>query len=57
MFQGVYHGSVKHPPDLINVLERSWKQGLDKIIITVGQLDEVNEAVKIAQTDGMTSNY
>jgi len=48
MFQGNYHGSQKHPADLQNVLERAWSNGMDKMIITVGQLSESEEALKIA---------
>lgn len=52
MYQGLYHGSQKHPSDLDIVLERSWKSGLDKIIITVGCLDDRQKAVDIALKDG-----
>ena len=33
MYQGEYHGSKKHKPDLDAFLERAWKHGLDKIMI------------------------
>lgn len=52
MFQGVYNGSQKHPDDLNIVLERSWANGLDKIIVTVGTLNDTADAVKITQKDG-----
>ena len=41
MFKGFYNGSQKHPADLNNVLERSWKNGVDKIIVTAGSLDDI----------------
>lgn len=53
MFQGIYNGSQKHPNDLDIVLERSWNSGLAKIIITVGTITDTDEAVKIAQKDGI----
>lgn len=52
MYQGVYHGSQKHQPDLDKVLERSWKNNLSKIIITAGNVEESKKALEIARTDG-----
>lgn len=52
MFQGVYNNSQKHPNDLNTVLDRSWQRGLDKIIITVGTINDIPETVKIAEQDG-----
>lgn len=57
MFQGIYNGSQKHPNDLDIILDRSWANGLDKIIITVGTINDTEDAVKIAQKDGMRSRY
>lgn len=51
MYQGIYNRSKKHEPDLDNVLERSWKGGLDKIILTGGSLSDAGEALKLANTD------
>lgn len=53
MFRGSYNGSQKHPDDLDIVLKRSWTNGLEKIIITVGTISDVEDAFKIAQKDGM----
>lgn len=53
MFRGIYNGSQKHPNDLDTVLKRSWTTGLEKIIITVGTITDIDEAAKIAQTDGI----
>ncbi|XP_050295866.1 deoxyribonuclease TATDN1 isoform X2 [Anthonomus grandis grandis] len=51
MYQGIYNGSKKHEPDLTHVLKRSWKSGLEKIIITGGSLKESKEAIELAKTD------
>lgn len=52
MFQGLYNGTQKHEPDLNFVLNRAWAIGMEKMIITVGRLNEIDEAVKIASLDG-----
>lgn len=54
MFQGIYNGSQKHPNDLDIVLNRSWCNGLEKIIITVGTITDTEDAAKLAQKDGIT---
>ncbi|XP_076657106.1 deoxyribonuclease TATDN1 [Halictus rubicundus] len=51
MYQGIYHGSQKHQPDLNKVLERSWNNDLSKIIITAGNIEESKKAIEIARTD------
>lgn len=51
MYQGVYHGSQKHLPDLDKVLERSWNNNISKIIITAGNIEESKKALEIARTD------
>lgn len=53
MFNGIYNGSQKHPDDLDIVLQRSWSNGLDKIIVTVGCLNDTEQAAKITENDGM----
>lgn len=52
MFKGFYNGSSKHPPDLDQVLKRSWRQGLQKIIVTVGSSEDHEDALKIVSQDG-----
>lgn len=52
MYEGVYNGKKKHKEDLEDVLERSWKNGLKKIIITSGSLDDSIKALKIASING-----
>ena len=52
MYQGEYHGKTKHKPDLDKVLERSWQNGLDKMIITGGSLEDAKKALEVARTSG-----
>lgn len=52
MFRGVYGGAQKHTNDLDLVLGRAWKQGIEKMIITVGTLHEADEALNLAKTNG-----
>jgi len=52
MYRGEYHGgSKKHEPDLGDVLERSWKEGLTHIIVTGGSVSDAKEAIQLAKTD------
>ncbi|CAB3229083.1 unnamed protein product [Arctia plantaginis] len=51
MYQGQYHGSKKHEPDLDVVLARSWEGGLQKMIITGGNLNDSKTAIQLSQTD------
>lgn len=53
MFQGIYNGEQKHPADYDDVLNRAWSAGLDKMIITVGTINEADEAIQFASKDGM----
>ncbi len=52
MYQGIYNGIRKHEPDLQNVLERSVKNGLEKLIITGTSLEHSKLALKIAENNG-----
>lgn len=52
MYKGIYNGNKKHQDDLEDVLERSWKNGIEKIIITSGSLDDSIAALKIASLSG-----
>merc|ERR1719367_586853 len=49
MYQGEYHGKTKHQPDLDKVLERSWQNGLEKMIITGGSLEDAKKALEVAK--------
>lgn len=51
MFRGVYGDSQKHQDDLGSVIERAWNQGIDKIMITVGNLDDAEQGIHIAEKD------
>ncbi|CAA9997699.1 unnamed protein product [Nesidiocoris tenuis] len=51
MYQGVYHGSTRHAPDLDRVLLRSWDSGIEKIIITGASLTASKFAIEMANTD------
>ncbi|KAB0800787.1 hypothetical protein PPYR_06526 [Photinus pyralis] len=51
MYTGVYNGSKKHEPDLKDVLHRSWSNGLNKIIITAGNLEESKNALSLSTSD------
>ncbi|KAH9631861.1 hypothetical protein HF086_014333 [Spodoptera exigua] len=51
MYQGLYHGSKKHEPDLDAVLARAWDGGLDKMIITGGSLTDGQKAIEMARSD------
>lgn len=51
MYNGVYHGKIKHKKDLDKVLNRSWSHHLSKIMITAGSLSEAKEALAMAETD------
>ena len=49
MYQGLYNGSKKHEPDLDRVLQRAFSNGLQKIFVTAGNLEESQNAVKLVQ--------
>ncbi|KAK9881417.1 hypothetical protein WA026_016307 [Henosepilachna vigintioctopunctata] len=51
MYAGIYNNTLKHPNDLEYVLQRSWKAGLEKIIITGGSLSESQKALNLARTN------
>lgn len=51
MYQGVYHGSKKHEPDLDKVLSRAFDAGMDKMIITGGNLVDSKKAIELSRTD------
>ncbi len=53
MYQGVYGGKQYHPPDLDAVLNRAWAVGVERIIITAGNLQDAHRALELASTDGM----
>lgn len=52
MYSGMYNGSKKHEPDIDKVLSRAWNVGLEKIFITAGNLSDVRNSLKLANTNG-----
>ncbi|XP_021945947.1 putative deoxyribonuclease TATDN1 isoform X2 [Folsomia candida] len=51
MYSGMYNGSKKHEPDIDKVLSRAWNVGLEKIFITAGNLSDVRNSLKLANTN------
>ena len=43
MYQGEYHGKQAHDGDIDTVLNRAWAAGVERIMVTAGQLSEVKE--------------
>ncbi|KAK4883960.1 hypothetical protein RN001_000231 [Aquatica leii] len=52
MYTGVYNGSKKHEQDVQYVLQRSWDNGLNKVIITAGNYEDSIKALDLSKTDG-----
>jgi TatD DNase family protein len=52
MFQGEYHGSRKHEPDLDAVLARAFDAGVERIVVTGGSVSDSQAAIALANTDG-----
>jgi Tat protein secretion system quality control protein TatD with DNase activity len=52
MYSGMYNGSKKHEPDLDRVLSRAWDAGVEKIFITAGNIEDVRNSAKLAETNG-----
>lgn len=51
MFRGIYNSSRKHQDDFTHMLNRAKENGVEKMIITGGTLDESREALNIARED------
>jgi TatD DNase family protein len=51
MFQGIYHGKQAHKADLTGVLDRAFDIGLEKIIVTGGNLEQSRQALDLAGID------
>jgi len=50
MYQGEYNGKQAHDVDMDAVLHRAWVAGVQRIMITAGQLPEVKQALELAQS-------
>lgn len=51
VFDGRYSGSRKHDADRQQVLDKAWNVGVEKIILTVGSILEIDPALKIVDND------
>lgn len=49
MFRGIYHGSQKHHDDFADMLCRSKENGVEKIIVTGGSLEDSKAALELAK--------
>lgn len=50
MFRGIYHGRQAHEDDFTEVLKRASDAGMERMIITAGNLSESHNALELAQT-------
>ncbi|XP_078376921.1 deoxyribonuclease TATDN1-like [Oculina patagonica] len=51
MFKGIYHGKQAHTDDFTEVLKRATNTGVQKMIITAGNLSESQNALELAKTN------
>lgn len=51
MFKGIYNGSKKHVEDLHEVIKRAKTNGVEKIIITGGSLEDSKASLELAKTN------
>jgi len=51
VFRGIYRGKQAHQDDMLQVLSRASDAGVEKIIVTAGQLSEAHESLKLIQGD------
>lgn len=51
MYEGEYHGKKKHSKDLSAVLDRAFGNGVERLIVTGGSLEESRKAIELAKTD------
>lgn len=47
MYEGEYHGKKKHCKDLSSVLDRAFENGMERMIVTGGSLEESREVPNV----------
>ncbi|KAL1476937.1 hypothetical protein MTO96_036135 [Rhipicephalus appendiculatus] len=52
MFRGLYNGSRKHPDDLDQVLQRAQANGVHRMLVTGGSLEDSRQALELASAHG-----
>ncbi|XP_075559122.1 deoxyribonuclease TATDN1 isoform X1 [Dermacentor variabilis] len=52
MFRGLYNGSRKHPDDFDQVLQRAQANGVHRILVTGGSLEDSRQALELASAHG-----
>ena len=52
MYSGIYHGSVKHQPDIDAVLQRARYANVERIIITGTNFTDSKQALEFARNNG-----
>ncbi|RKF60306.1 Deoxyribonuclease Tat-D [Erysiphe neolycopersici] len=49
VYQGIYNGKSRHPPDLPSVIERARRFNCDKLIVTGSDLTSSQQAIRLAR--------
>ncbi|KHJ33470.1 putative deoxyribonuclease tatd [Erysiphe necator] len=49
VYQGIYNGKSRHPPDLSSVITRAQRYNCDKLIVTGSDISSSQEAVRLAR--------
>ncbi|KAG0326215.1 TatD DNase [Dissophora globulifera] len=51
MFRGIYRGTRAHADDLVQVLQRARRAGVDRMIVTAGNIGDCREALALTKDD------